>query len=133
MPAAQPTSSAQPLNQRVYRPKIIAGKICTIHTPPSNCRSSANCVGMKKITSSAPILTISDTILATTDSSRGVIAGWMNGFQMLRVKVLAAPIDITAAGTSAPSAIAAKQKPANQSGNTQSTSCGTASCGDGRP
>src|SRR4029077_20521833 len=53
----------------------------------------------------------------------------MKGFQMLRVNVLAAPIDITAAGTSAPSAIAAKQKPANQSGNAQSTSCGTASCG----
>ena len=40
----------------------------------------------------------------------------MNGFQTLRVNVLAAPIDITAAGTSAPSAIAEKQKPANQSG-----------------
>src|SRR5277367_4846094 len=53
----------------------------------------------------------------------------MNGFQMLRVKVLAAPIDMIAAGTRAPSAIAAKQKPANQSGNAQSTSCGTASCG----
>ena len=117
MPTAQPISSAVPLNQRVNSPKIIAGKICTIQTPPSNCRSSANCVGMKKITSSAPILTISDTSLATTDSSRGVICGWMNGFQMLRVNVLAAPIDITAAGTSAPSAIAAKQKPANQSGN----------------
>ena len=49
---------------------------------------------------------------------------------MLRVNVLAAPIDITAAGTSAPSAIAAKQKPANQSGNAHSTSCGTASVGD---
>ena len=85
---------------------------------------------MRKITASAPTLTTSDASLASTDSSRGVIAGWMNGFQMLRVKVLAAPIDITAAGTSAPSAIAAKQKPANQSGNAHSTSCGTASWGE---
>src|SRR5271163_3027439 len=82
------------------------------------------------MTSSAPILTINETSLATTASSRGVISGCTNGFQMLRVKVLAAPIDITAAGTSAPSAIAAKQKPANQSGKAQSTNCGTASVGE---
>src|ERR1700743_931400 len=84
---------------------------------------------MKKITASAPILTTNEASLASTDSSCGGLAGWTNGFQMLRVKVLAAPIDMTAAGTSAPSAIAAKQKPANQSGNAQSTSCGTASWG----
>ena len=40
-----------------------------------------------------------------------------------------APIDMTAAGTSAPMAIAAKQKPANQDGNIFRKSCGTASCG----
>ena len=36
---------------------------------------------------------------------------------MLRVTMFAAPIDMIAAGTSAPSAIAAQQNPANHSGN----------------
>ena len=40
---------------------------------------------------------------------------------------LAAPIDITAAGTSAPMAIAAKAKPANQPGNSALNSAGTTS------
>src|SRR5580698_8626017 len=107
----------------------MAGNIWIIHTPPSNCRSSANWVGTKTITTSAPTLTISDTSLAMVDSSTGVICGLTKGRHTLRVKVLAAPIDITAAGTSAPIAIAANEKPANQSGNTLSSNCGTASCG----
>ena len=74
-------------------------------------------------------MTTSDTSLAIADSAAGVSNGSTNGFQTLRVKVFAAPIDMTAAGTSAPIAIAAKQKPANQAGKIFSISCGTASCG----
>src|SRR5438067_2083469 len=48
---------------------------------------------------------------------------------MLRVKRFAAAIDIIAAGTSAPIAIAEKATPANHEGNTWSKKCGTASCG----
>ena len=48
---------------------------------------------------------------------------------MLRVHRFAAAIDMIAAGTSAPIAIAAKATPANQSGNSFSNSCGTACCG----
>src|SRR6476646_7942996 len=52
---------------------------------------------------------------------------------MLRVKVLAAAIDMIAAGTSAPIAIAAKATPVNQLGNMSSNSCGITSCGLGLP
>ena len=52
---------------------------------------------------------------------------------MLRVNVLAAAIDMIAAGTSAPIAIAANATPVNQSGKKSSNSCGTTSCGLGRP
>src|SRR5512133_2281433 len=52
---------------------------------------------------------------------------------MLRVKVLAAAIDMIAAGTSAPIAIAAKATPANQLGKESSNSCGTTSCALGLP
>src|ERR1044072_817142 len=52
---------------------------------------------------------------------------------MLRVKVLAAAIDMIAAGTSAPIAIAAKATPANQLGNMSSNSGGITSCGFGLP
>src|SRR5689334_7173163 len=52
---------------------------------------------------------------------------------MLRVKVLAAAIDMIAAGTSAPMATAAKATPANQLGNMSSNSCGITSCGFGLP
>ena len=47
---------------------------------------------------------------------------------MLRVKVLAAAIDMIAAGTSAPIAMAAKATPANHDGNMSSNSCGMTSC-----
>ncbi len=50
---------------------------------------------------------------------------------MLRVKRLAAAIDMIAAGTSAPIAMAAYPTPANHGGNSFSNSCGTASCGLG--
>src|SRR4051795_387757 len=52
---------------------------------------------------------------------------------MLRVNVLAAAIDMIAAGTSAPIAIAAKATPVNHDGKKSSKSCGTTSCGLGRP
>src|SRR6476469_3346452 len=46
---------------------------------------------------------------------------------MVRVKVLAAAIDMIAAGTSAPIAMAAKATPANHDGNMSSKSCGMTS------
>src|SRR6476469_5917658 len=52
---------------------------------------------------------------------------------MLRVKVLAAAIDMIAAGTSAPIATAANATPANQLGKASSNSCGITSCGLGLP
>src|SRR6478752_4339933 len=52
---------------------------------------------------------------------------------MLRVKVLAAAIDMMAAGTRAPIAIAAKATPANHEGKKSSKSWGTTSCGFGLP
>ena len=129
MPTAQPAISAQAENQRVNRPRITAGKICTIHTPPSSCRSIANFVGMARMTTSAPTLTTRLISLASCASCAGAMFGSTNGFQTLRVKVLAAPIPITAAGTSAPMAMPAKAKPANHPGNIASKSRGTAACG----
>ncbi len=52
---------------------------------------------------------------------------------MLRLNVLAAAIDMIAAGTSAPIAIAAKATPANHAGNMSSNSCGITSCALGSP
>ena len=52
---------------------------------------------------------------------------------MLRVNRFAAAIDMIAAGTSAPIAIAANATPANQDGNLSSNSCGTTSCALGLP
>src|SRR5919199_1669480 len=66
--------------------------------------------------SSAPTFTNSDATLATADSCSGVESGRTYSVQMLRVNRLAAAIDITAAGTSAPMAIAANAKPSNQLG-----------------
>src|SRR4051794_35774448 len=50
---------------------------------------------------------------------------------MLRVNRFAAAIDMIAAGTRAPIAIAAYPTPANHEGNSFSKSCGIASCGLG--
>jgi hypothetical protein len=47
---------------------------------------------------------------------------------MFRVKRFAVAIDMIAAGTSAPIAIAANATPVNQSGNIASKSAGTAHC-----
>src|SRR3954463_3542400 len=52
---------------------------------------------------------------------------------MLRLKVLAAAIDMIAAGTSAPMAMAANATPANQDGNMSSNSCGITSWALGLP
>src|ERR1700712_2802833 len=52
---------------------------------------------------------------------------------MLRVNVLAAAIDMIAAGTRAPMATAANAIPANQLGKESSKSCGMTSCGLGLP
>ena len=48
---------------------------------------------------------------------------------MLRVNRLAAAMDMIAAGTKAPMAIAPKANPANQLGNESSKSWGMTSCG----
>src|ERR1700722_18605844 len=48
---------------------------------------------------------------------------------MLRVNRLAAAMDMIAAGTSAPMAMAANEKPANQEGNASRNSAGTAKWG----
>src|SRR6476659_7832338 len=52
---------------------------------------------------------------------------------MLRVKVLAAAMDMIAAGTSAPMAMAAKATPANHEGNESSNSWGMTSWAFGLP
>src|SRR5215207_9147940 len=52
---------------------------------------------------------------------------------MLRVKRFAAAIDMIAAGTRAPIAIAANATPANQLGKASSKNCGTTSCALGLP
>ena len=77
----------------------------------------------------APAFTTRETSLASVASSASDILGCTKGFQIFRVKVLAAPIDMMAAGTRAPIAIAANVKPANQDGNIFKNSCGTTSCG----
>src|SRR5581483_1228674 len=126
IPAIHPHSRADGRSQRVNRPQITAGKICRIQMPPSSCRSIANCVGSHSTQASAPTFTSSDTILAMRDSVASLKFGLMYARQMLRVTRLAAPIDMIAAGTSAPSAIAAKQKPANHGGKLALISAGTA-------
>src|SRR5690242_21345510 len=126
MPASQPASSADARSQRVYKPQITAGKICSIQIPPRSCRSIANLVGRYSTASSAPNFTSNEMFLAIRDSC--AFDNWLltYGRQMLRVNRLAAPIDMIAAGTSAPSAIAAKQKPANQGGKLALINAGTA-------
>jgi len=67
--------------------------------------------------------------LATCDSRSGVQSGLMNSRKTLRVKRLAAAIDITAAGTSAPIAMAANATPWNHGGKNFRNRSGTASLG----
>src|SRR5258706_13602088 len=128
-PTAQPDSKAGARNQPLYRPKTTLGKVCRIHRPPSNCRSSANCVGRKIIQSNAPTLTTREVIFATLASPAGETEGSTYAFQKFRVKRFAAPIDMTDAGTKAPIATAANAEPANQPGNNALKSAGTVSLG----
>src|ERR1700680_1719218 len=74
-------------------------------------------VGRARTNASAPTLTSRETTLLTVASSRRLIAGCTYSRQMLRLKRLAAAIDITAAGTRAPTAMGAKGTPVNQLGN----------------
>src|SRR6266567_1042427 len=129
MPTAQPSSRPSARNQRVNNPNTSAGKVCRIHRPPSNCRSSAYCVGRNRMKASAPSFTTSEVIFATAASPAWLMAGLTYDFQTLRVNRFAAPMLITAAGTSAPIAIAAKAKPANHDGNSAWNSAGTTSLG----
>ncbi len=131
MPTAQPTSSAPARIRAVKSPSMIAGKVCKIQTPPSSCRSIAYWVGRNRMKTSAPDLTTSDTSLAVCASAAGAIAGSTKVRQTLRVNRLAAPIDMIAAGTRAPIAIAAKLKPTNQSGKILMNRAGTTSVGEG--
>ena len=77
--------------------------------------------------SSAPTFTTIESTFATVASPAGVTAGLTYAFQKLRVNRLAAPMDMTAAGTSAPTAMAANAKPANQLGKIALKSAGTTS------
>src|SRR3954453_5839426 len=129
IPAAQPSSRPSARNQRVNSPNTNAGKVCRIHKPPSSCRSSAYCVGRSRMKASAPTLTTSEAILATAASPAWLMSGLTYDFQTLRVNRLAAPMLITAAGTSAPIAIAENAKPANHDGNSALNSIGTTSLG----
>src|SRR6266403_608405 len=54
IPTVQPSSRPSARNQRVNKPNTSAGNVCNIHRPPSNCRSSAYCVGRNRIKASAP-------------------------------------------------------------------------------
>src|ERR1035437_3898902 len=73
--------------------------------------------GSTRMKTRAGPLTSSGTPLLALASSRRLIAGWTYSRQMLRLKRLAAAIDMIAAGTSAPTAMAAKATPVNQLGN----------------
>src|SRR6185437_1134709 len=86
----------------------------------------ANFVGRYSTASSAPNFTSSEMFLAIRDSCAFVILSLTYARQMLRVKRLAAPMDMIAAGTSAPKAMAAKQNPANHGGKLALISAGTA-------
>src|SRR5260364_83943 len=97
----------------------MAGKICKIQMPPSNCKSIAYSVGRKIINVNAPNLTSNDASFAFFVSCAGVTLWDTKGLYKLRVNRLAAPIDITAAGTSALIAIAAAEKPRNQEGKSR--------------
>src|SRR5450830_1884297 len=124
IPTAQPLNSALAPNQPTNRPNTTAGKVCRIHTPPSNCRSSANLVGKNRMNTSAPNLSTSNTILATSASPSRDTYGFTYCFQRLRVNRLAAPLDNSAAGNRAPRAIEANAKPLYQLGNIALNSAG---------
>ena len=83
-------------------------------------------VGNTMMNASAPTLTPSETSLATRCSSASVMFGRTNSPHRLRVKRFAAAMDITAAGTSAPIAMAANATPVNHDGNCWIRRSGTA-------
>ena len=74
----------------------------------------------------APTFAVSDTALAMRTCRLGVAVGWKYSTYTLRTKLVAAAIDITAAGTSAPTVIAPNTSPASGPGISRSTSIGTA-------
>src|SRR5215469_12222983 len=115
-------------NQRVYRPITIAGNVWRIQMPPSSCRLIENFGLSASTKTSAPTLTSSDTNWATLVSWAGLALGLTNALKMLRVNRFAAAIDMIAAGTSAPIAMAAYPTPANQGGNIFWNRNGTESC-----
>src|ERR1700728_5154789 len=83
-------------------------------------------VGTKMMNMSAPSLAIRDTVFAICDSCLLVGLRLMNSRWMLRVYRFAIAMDMMAAGTSAPMAMAAKATPTNQDGNKCRMSAGTA-------
>src|SRR5260364_284324 len=94
----------------------MAGKICKIQMPPSNCKSIAYSVGRKIINVNAPNLTSNDASFAFFVSCAGVTLWDTKGLYKLRVNRLAALI-----------AIAAAEKPRNQEGKSRLISAGTTS------
>src|ERR1700753_2584289 len=74
---------------------------------------------------SAPNLMTSETSLAIRASAGGVNGVRTNSPQRLRVNRFAVAMDMMAAGTRAPMPMAARQKPANHSGNMRRKSSGT--------
>src|SRR5438045_7963774 len=97
---------------------MIAGSVWMIHTPPRSWKSIAYLTGARMMISSAPTLTTSDVILATFASSSGVASRCRYSFHTLRVNRFAEAIDMTAAGTRAPIAIAPNATPTHHDGNT---------------
>ena len=96
-----------------------------IQTPPASWKLIAYWVGATRMNSRAPTFTRSEATCDTRVSFCGVSRGRMYSRQMLRLKRLAAAIDITEAGTRAPMAIAANAKPATADGSSLSSSAGT--------
>jgi hypothetical protein len=97
----------------VYGPTTMVGKVCRIQMPPSSWKLIAFCLSSSSTNTRAKSVTTSEASFETLASCSTVPSGLSHSVQMLRVKVLAAAIDLMAAGTSAPMAVAAKATPAN--------------------
>src|ERR1700733_6275833 len=126
IPATHPNNKAHGLNQRENTPTTTEGNNCAIQIPPSNCISIAYVAGSFSTNSSAPNFTTRETTFAIRDSSSGSIFRRTKAPYKFRVNRFEAAIDMIAAGTSAPIATAARQNPANHSGNIFRNSSGTA-------
>src|SRR5262249_42288025 len=83
------------------------------------------CVGRNSTNKRPATLSMRESSLARRASSRCDKFFQRYSRQMLRVNRLAAAIDMMAAGTSAPTAMAAKQNPANHDGNIFTNKAGT--------